>query len=201
MTSPSRSDSCTSFCPCRLDPRLWNRIQRVTTDTAGARAGRQARPPSAPKCWLLVREVFYQNRTSDYALRCQLVTTPASQCALWQAPAAPLNNTARADELIDDSMPFHPSPGSFKCSQSAMAPVATNALSWRGESGYPLARYRAFLKHAKKFSSHDQQSSRHGVWPTCGPNCAAYIAHNFPGTLGLFCRTLRLRPHMNNAKP
>jgi hypothetical protein len=90
-------------------------------------------------------------------------------------------------------MPFHPSPRSFKCSQYAMAPDATNALSWRGESGYPLARYRAFLKHAKKFSSHDQQSSRHGVWPTCGPNCAAYIAHNFPGTLGLFCRTLRLR--------
>src|SRR6516165_12759090 len=39
---------------------------------------------------------------------------------------------------------------------------------------------------------------RHGVWPTCGPNCAAYIAHSFPGTLGLFCRTRRLPPHMNS---
>src|SRR5215472_7984735 len=36
-----------------------------------------------------------------------------------------------------------------------------------------LARYRAFLKHARKPSSHDQQSPQHGVWPTCGPNCAA----------------------------
>ena len=36
-----------------------------------------------------------------------------------------------------------------------------------------LARYRAFLKHARKSSSHDQQSPQHGVWPTCGPNCAA----------------------------
>jgi hypothetical protein len=83
----------------------------------------------------------------------------------------------------------------------SMAPVSTNALSWLGESSYALARYRAFLKHARKPSSHDQQSPRHGVWPTCGPNCAAYIAHSFPGTLGLFCRTLRLRPHMNSAKP
>src|SRR5215831_19670982 len=64
-----------------------------------------------------------------------------------------------------------------------------------------LARHRAFLKHARKPSSHDQQSPQHGVWPTCGPNCAAYIAHSFPGTLGRFCRTLRLRPHMNSAKP
>src|SRR5262245_12556456 len=96
--------------------------------------------------------------------------------------------------------------GSFKRSQmadylSAMAPVSTNALSWLGESGYALARYRAFLKHARKPSSHDQQLPRHGVWPTCGPNCAAYIAHSFPGTLGLFCRTRRLPPHMNSAKP
>src|SRR5262249_8498918 len=66
---------------------------------------------------------------------------------------------------------------------SAMAPVSTNALSCLRESGHALARYRAFLKHARKPSSHDQQSSQHGVWPTCGPNCAAYIAHNFPGTL------------------
>src|SRR6266568_3827152 len=76
---------------------------------------------------------------------------------------------------------------------SAKAPVSTDALSWLGESGYALARYRAFLKHARKPSSHDQQSPQHGVWPTCGPNSAVYIAHNFPGTLGLFCRTLRLR--------
>src|SRR5260221_10804580 len=53
------------------------------------------------------------------------------------------------------SIPFHPSPGSFKRSQmadylSAMAPGSTNALSWLGESGYALARYRAFLKHARK---------------------------------------------------
>src|SRR5215831_21033406 len=72
---------------------------------------------------------------------------------------------------------------------------------WLGESDYALARYRAFLKHARKSSSHDQQLPRHGVWPTCGPNCAAYIAHSFPGTLGLFCRTRRLPPHMNSAKP
>src|SRR5262249_49734036 len=95
--------------------------------------------------------------------------------------------------------------GGFKCFQmadylSAMAPVSTNALSLLGESGYALAGYRAFLEHARKPSSHDQQSPRHGVWPTCGPNCAAYIAHNFPGTLGLFCRTLRLRSRMNSAK-
>ena len=69
-----------------------------------------------------------------------------------------------------------------------------------------LAQLRVTLmvgndKHARKPSSHDQQSPQHGVWPTCGPNCAAYIAHNFPGTLGLCCRTLRLRPHMNSAKP
>jgi hypothetical protein len=51
-------------------------------------------PVLARKCWLLVREVFYQNRTSDYALRCQLVTTPASQCALWQAPARRLTCSA-----------------------------------------------------------------------------------------------------------
>src|SRR5207245_6006802 len=102
--------------------------------------------------------------------------------------------------------PFHRSPGSFKRCQmadylSAMAPVSTNALSWLGESGYALARYRVFLKHARKPSSHDQQLPRHGVWLTCGPNCAAYIAHSFPGTLGLFCRTRRLPPHMNSAKP
>jgi hypothetical protein len=57
---------------------------------------------------------------------------------------------------------------SFKRSQmadylSAMAPVSTNALSWLGESGYALARYRAFLTHARKPSSHDQQSPQHGV--------------------------------------
>jgi hypothetical protein len=80
-------------------------------------------------------------------------------------------------------------------------PVSANALLWLGESGYALARYRAFLKHARKPFSHDQQSPRHGVWPTCGPNCAACIAHSFPGTLGLFCRTPRLRPHMKSAKP
>jgi hypothetical protein len=66
------------------------------------------------------------------------------------------------------SIPFHRSPGSFKRSQmadylSAMAPVSTNALSWLGESGHALARYRAFLKHARKLSSHDQQSPQHGV--------------------------------------
>src|SRR6476646_10177183 len=86
-----------------------------------------------------------------------------------------------------------PLPGSFKCSRmadylSVTAPVPTNALSWLGELGYGRAMYRAFLKHARKSSSHDQQSPQHGVWPTCAPNCAAYIAHNFLGTLGLFCR-------------
>src|SRR5262249_40620984 len=96
--------------------------------------------------------------------------------------------------------------GSFKRSQmadylSAMAPVSTNALSWLRESGFCPSEETSFLKHARKPSSHDQQSSQHGVRPTCGPNCAAYIAHNFPGTLGLFCMTLRLRPHMNSAKP
>src|SRR5215475_4527682 len=66
-----------------------------------------------------------------------------------------------------------------------MAPVSTNTLSWLEESDYALASYRAFLRHARKPSSHDQRLPRHGVWPTCGPNCAAYIAHSFPGTLGL----------------
>jgi hypothetical protein len=81
------------------------------------------------------------------------------------------------------SMPFRPSPGSFKC--SSMQWLLLQQMHYRGAEGrLSLARYRAFLKHAKKFSSHDQQSSRHGVWPTCGPNCAAYIAGNFPGTLG-----------------
>src|SRR5262245_20854952 len=84
---------------------------------------------------------------------------------------------------------------------AAFGPVSTNIRSWLGEAGCALARYRAFLKHARKPSSHDEASPRHGVWPTCGPNCAAYIAHNFPGTLGLFCRTRRLRPHMSSAKP
>src|SRR5262249_30014727 len=82
-----------------------------------------------------------------------------------------------------------------------MAPVSTNTLSWLEESDYSLASYRAFLRHARKPSSHDQRLPRHGVWPTCGPNCAAYIAHSFPGTLGLFCRTRRLPPHTNSAKP
>src|SRR5262249_46844997 len=82
-----------------------------------------------------------------------------------------------------------------------MAPVSTNTLSWLGESDYALASYRAFLRHARKPSSHDQRLPRHGVWPTCGPNCAAYIAHSFPGTLGLFCRTGRPPPHTNSAKP
>jgi hypothetical protein len=78
--------------------------------------------------------------------------------------------------------PFHPITLK-KCFQTAdLAPVSTNALLWLGESDYALARYRAFLKHARKPSSHDQQSPRHGVWPTCGANCAAYIAHSFPGT-------------------
>src|SRR5262249_2426919 len=81
-----------------------------------------------------------------------------------------------------------------------MAPVSTNTLSWLGESGYALARYRAFLKHERKPSSHDQQLPQHGVWPTCGPNCATYTAHSFPGTLGRCCRTRRLRPHMNSEK-
>jgi hypothetical protein len=80
------------------------------------------------------------------------------------------------------SMPFRPSPGSFKC--SSMQWLLLQQMHYRGAEGrLSLARYRAFLKHAKKFSSHDQQSSRHGVWPTCGPNCAAYIARNFPGNV------------------
>src|SRR5262249_1197254 len=111
---------------------------------------------------------------------------------------------ARADEAIEMINPNSTVP--LKCSQMAdylppMAPVSTNTLSGLGESGYTLARYRAFLKHARKPSSHDQQLPRHGVWPTCGPNSAAYIAHSFPGTLGLFCRTRRLRSHMNSAEP
>src|SRR5215467_8385796 len=69
-----------------------------------------------------------------------------------------------------------------------MAPVSTNTLSWLGESDYALARYRAFLKHARKPSSHDQQLPRHGVWPTCGPNCAAYIAHSFSGQKSISLR-------------
>jgi Major Facilitator Superfamily len=40
---------------------------------------------------------------------------------------------------------------------------ATNALSCRGESDYPLARYRAFLEHAKKFSSHDQPLAKTAI--------------------------------------
>src|SRR5262249_13009006 len=112
---------------------------------------------------------------------------------------------ARADEAIEMINPIL-FPVTLKCSQMAdhlplMAPVSTNTLSWLGALDYALWRYRGFLKHARKPSSHDQQSPRHGVWPTCGPNCAAYIAHNFPGTLGLFCRTRRLRSHMNSAKP
>jgi hypothetical protein len=57
--------------------------------------------------------------------------------------------------------PFHPV--TLKnCSQmadyaSAMAPVSTNALLWPGESDYALAMFRAFLKHARKPFSHDQQ--------------------------------------------
>src|SRR6516225_11815855 len=62
----------------------------------------------------------------------------------------------------------------------------------------PLRGIELFLKHARKPSLHGQQLLRHGVWPICGPNCAAYIAHSFPGTLGLFCRTRRLPPHMNS---
>src|SRR4029434_51473 len=101
------------------------------------------------------------------------------------------------------SIPFYPV--TIKCSQMAdylppMAPVSTNTLSWLEESDYSLASYRALLRHARKPSSHDQRLPRHGVWPTCGPNCAAYIAHSFPGTLGLFCRTRRLPLHMNSAK-
>src|SRR5262244_1050956 len=107
----------------------------------------------------------------------------------------------RGDRVINLILPRHPK----VCSQivdylSPMAPVSTNTLSWLGESGYALARYRAFLKHARKPSSHDQQLPQHGVWPTCGPNCATYTAHSFPGTLGLCCRTRRLRPHMNSEK-
>src|SRR5262249_25992888 len=102
------------------------------------------------------------------------------------------NDTARprrrGDRMINPILPV-----TLKCSQMAdylppMAPVSTNTLSWLGESDYALARYRVFLMHARKPSSHDQRLPRHGVWPTCGPNCAAYTAHSFPGTLGLFCR-------------
>src|SRR5215831_13916168 len=118
------------------------------------------------------------------AISPQMLTQSCVTTSLW------------GSHVVRMIQPFHPSPSSFKRSQmadylSAMAPVSTNA-SWLGESGYALARYRAFLKHATKPSSHDQQSPQHGVWPTCGPSCAAYIAHNFPGTLGLFCRTHRL---------
>src|SRR4029077_8686269 len=84
---------------------------------------------------------------------------------------------------------------------SAMVPIALNAISWLAEPRFALAKYRVFLKHVRKPSSHDQQLSQRDVWPTCGPNCATYIAHNLPETLGLFCRTLRLRHHMNSAKP
>src|SRR5215471_18584031 len=115
-----------------------------------------------------------------------------------------INSRQAANHDRGRLIPFYPV--TLKCSQMAdylppMAPVSTNTLSWLGESDYALARYRAFLKHARKPSLHDQQLHRHGVWPTCGPNCAAYIAHSFPGTLGLFCRTRRLPPHMNSAKP
>ena len=107
----------------------------------------------------------------------------------------------RGDRMINQFYPV-----TLKCSQMAdylppMALVSTNTLSWLGESDYALAKHRAFLKHARKPSSHDQQLPRHGVWPTCGPNCAAYIGHSFPGTLWLFCRTRRLPLHMNNARP
>ena len=84
---------------------------------------------------------------------------------------------------------------------SAVAPAPLSVISWLAEPRFALAKYRVFLKHVRKPSSHDQQSSQHDVWPTCGPNCVAYIAHSFPGALGLFCRTRRLPPHMNSAKP
>src|SRR5262249_19410435 len=92
-------------------------------------------------------------------------------------------------------MPFHRSPGSFKRSQMAdylppMAPVSTNALTWLGESGYALARYRAFLKHARKPSSHDQQSwsSETSLLPACrrpsrvGMRRGLDCSHTFEGT-------------------
>src|SRR5262249_37867753 len=87
-----------------------------------------------------------------------------------------------ADAVIECPIPFYPV--TLKCSQMAdylppMAPVSTNTLSWLEESDYALASYRASLRHARKPSSHDQRLPRHGVWPTCGPNCAAYIAHSF----------------------
>jgi hypothetical protein len=83
---------------------------------------------------------------------------------------------ALADEVIESIQShFYSSPGSFKCFQmadylSAVAPASTIARSLLGESGYALARFRAFLKHARKPASHDRQSPQHGVWPTCGPN-------------------------------
>src|SRR5436309_1894225 len=69
---------------------------------------------------------------------------------------------------------LYSSPGNFKCFQmadylSAVAPAPTNALSLLGESGYALARFRAFLKHARKPASHDRQSPQHGVWPDVDP--------------------------------
>jgi hypothetical protein len=46
-------------------------------------------------------------------------------------------------------------PVTLKCSQMADY-LPPNTLSWLGESDYALARYRAFLKHARKPSSHDE---------------------------------------------
>src|SRR5215813_13075440 len=121
-----------------------------------------------------------------------------------ELPPTVLARGRRGDRMIQSHSTRHPAASSVPrwltiCLQWLL--FQQGGLSWLGESGYALARYRAFLKHARKPSSHDQLSPRHGVWPICGPNCVAYIAHNFPGTLGLFCGTLRLRPHTNSAKP
>src|SRR5437773_128357 len=44
-----------------------------------------------------------------------------------------------------------------------MAPVSTNTLSWLGEPDYALARYRAFLKHARNPSSNTAAKQRQNV--------------------------------------
>jgi hypothetical protein len=51
----------------------------------------------------------------------------------------------------------------LSASNRLQAPVSATAPSWLGESGCAHANYRAFLKHARKPSSHDQQSLQHGV--------------------------------------
>jgi hypothetical protein len=208
----------------RLFPQTW---QIPSLDRWPSRSAQQSPPPmpapasriSAP-AWTSSRPASAFSRPASRAIRRPaLLPAPRRPRRMWRG-----SPTVEPSVMLIAEIGCSGSSGTPRCGSTrrqarsrkglyreglkrfrmadlaAMAPVALNAISWLAEPRFALAKYRVFLKPVRKLSSHDQRSSQHDVWPTCGPTCAACIAHNLPGTLGFFCRTPHLRRHRNSAK-